>query len=231
MNRYCVNIQEATIIASNLLNKEITNSNISYLIQYGIIDTINQNNTIYLHKEQLYNYFQKQKSKEEEYKAKFGNEINWTLSFENYKESETTKHIHRLHPYKGKFIPQLVEYFLDSHIDNFKKEVYFQKGDIVLDPFCGSGTTLIQANELGIHSIGIDISPFNAFISNTKLSIVNIETLDKELQKINRKLDNFIKDKSNINFEKELLEELNKFNSRYFPTPEFRKKVRNGEIR
>jgi len=40
-----------------------------------------------------------------------------------------------LHPYKGKFIPQLVEYFLDSHTDEFKKEVYFHKGDIVLDPF------------------------------------------------------------------------------------------------
>jgi hypothetical protein len=41
------------------------------------------------------------------------------------KEAETTKHIHRLHPYKGKFIPQLVEYFLDDHTDSFKKAISY----------------------------------------------------------------------------------------------------------
>ena len=90
-----------------------------------------------------------------------GEDLNWTLSFDYLKESERTKHVHRLHPYKGKFIPQLVEYFLDKHVDDFKQEVYFQKGDIVLDPFCGSGTTLVQANELGMRDI--DISAFMSF--------------------------------------------------------------------
>lgn len=227
---YQIDIKNASDIATNLLNKKVTQSNISYLIQYGVIDFINQNNVIYLHQEQFYNYFQKQKTKEEIYRQKFGNEINWALSFEKYKESETTKHVHRLHPYKGKFIPQLVEYFLDNHIDDFKKETYFKKGDVVLDPFCGSGTTLIQANELDIHSIGIDVSPFNAFIANTKLSKVDIQELKNTLDDINNKLDIFIKDKNNIIFENKLLEELNKFNNQFFPSPEFRKKVRNKEI-
>ena len=88
-------------------------------------------------------------------------------------EKETTKHVHRLHPYKGKFIPQLVEYFLDGHTDEFKDKVYFRPGDIVLDPFAGSGTTLVQANEMGINAIGVDISSFNAMIDNSKLAKVN----------------------------------------------------------
>ena len=67
-------------------------------------------------------------------------------------ERERTKHVHRLHPYLGKFIPQLVEIFLRK---------YFNPGQTVLDPFSGSGTTLVQANELGVNAIGYDISAFN----------------------------------------------------------------------
>ena len=73
------------------------------------------------------------------------------LGFYNLPERERTKHVHRLHPYLGKFIPQLVEWFLSK---------YFVEGDIILDPFMGSGTTLVQGNELKMYTVGVDISEF-----------------------------------------------------------------------
>lgn len=152
------------------------------------------------------------------------------MSFDNLKEKDTTKHIHRLHPYKGKFIPQLAEYFLDNHTDNFKKEVYFKKGDIVLDPFSGSGTTMVQSNELGIHAIGIDISAFNSLISNVKVGKVDFEDLKKEIKNITLSLKEFISKNNNSQFENELLNELNVFNKKYFPSPDYKIKVRQKEI-
>ena len=90
----------------------------------------------------------------------FNRMINHALAIQclSIPEKETTKHVHRLHPYKGKYIPQLVEYFLDSHTDEFKNEVYFHPGDIVLDPFLGCATTAICAIESGRHYIGFEIS-------------------------------------------------------------------------
>src|SRR3989339_777470 len=112
--------------------------------------------------------------KQESWKNKLGSDLNWGLSFSHLRESDTTKHVHRLHPYKGKFIPQLVEYFLDSHLNTFKKQVFFKEGNIILDPFMGSGTTLVQSSEIGLHSIGIDVSDFNCLISKVKVGKYNL---------------------------------------------------------
>ena len=155
-------IKQASIWASEYLKREVTPSNISYLIQYGRIPKIGDNGNLVVSTNDLKEYYGSNHiTKEDKWRQKLGDDLNWTLSFSEYKEKETTKHVHRLHPYKGKFIPQLVEYFLDQHIDTFKKETFFKPGDIVLDPFCGSGTTLVQANELRMHAIGIDISLYN----------------------------------------------------------------------
>ncbi len=226
-----LSIKEASKWASEHLKKNVTTSNISYLIQYGKVKKYGNNGTTSVNKYDLISYYKSYNwQRENEWKKKLGKDLNWALSFDNLKEKDTTKHIHRLHPYKGKFIPQLVEYFLDNHTDNFKKETYFKKGDIILDPFSGSGTTLVQANELGMHAIGIDISAFNSLISNVKIAKVDFVDLQKELNKITAKLKEFISHSNNTLFEQELIGKLNIYNKKYFPSPEYKIKVRQKEI-
>jgi len=89
-----------------------------------------------------------------------------------------TKHVHRLHPYLGKFIPQLVEIFL---------RMYFKVGDTVYDPFCGSGTTLVEANVLNINSIGCDISSFNCLLARVKTQRYNLAQAKAEILDILQK--------------------------------------------
>ena len=226
-----LSLKEASRWASSFLNKNVTTSNIAYLINYGRIPKIGDNGNILVSIKDLEKYYKSHYGRKEiEWKNKLGDDLNWALSFDNLKEADTTKHVHRLHPYKGKFIPQLVEYFLDSHTDDFKKEVFFRKGDIVLDPFCGSGTTLVQANELGMDSVGIDISEFNCQISNAKVRKYNISDVQFEIKRISDVLNNYLKSNNVGIFEETLISRLNEFNSEYFPSPDYRYKVLNGII-
>ena len=88
-------------------------------------------------------------------------------------ERERTKHVHRLHPYLGKFIPQLVERLLDR---------YVRPGGHVLDPFAGSGTTLVQALESGRDATGVDIAAFNALLMQVKTARYDAFRLQSELR-------------------------------------------------
>ena len=90
-------------------------------------------------------------------------------------ERERTKHVHRLHPYHGKFIPQLVEVLLDR---------YFAPGAHVLDPFAGSGTTLVQALESGLDATGVELAAFNCLLIDVKTARYDLGALGAELRDV-----------------------------------------------
>ena len=227
----CVTVDEARIWASRNQNRNISKSNIAYLVQYGQIRSINKDGVTLIRLDDLQNYYGRRFSEREtDWKKRLGDDLNWNLSFEHLREVDTTKHVHRLHPYKGKFIPQLVEYFLDEHIDEFKSEVFFSPGDVVLDPFAGSGTTMVQAAELGIHSIGIDISNFNSMMIDVKIGQYDLIALQTEIERIRTELSGFCAENFSSEYENELGQELGEFNRRHFPNPEFRRQVKLGEI-
>ncbi len=226
-----VTIKEASQWATDYLNRNVSDSNISYLVQYGKVKKFNDDGTAKVMIGDLMKYYESFNGKREIiWKKKLGNDLNWALSFDNLREVDTTKHVHRLHPYKGKFIPQLVQYFLDNHTDQFKTEQFFNAGDIVLDPFAGSGTTLVQANELGMHAIGVDVSQFNCMIAETKLLDYDIEKLEKIIQDIKSKVIDFEVDNKLKDFEIDLYAKMYDFNNKYFPNPEFKGKVNRREI-
>lgn len=105
-------------------------------------------------------------------------ELSWSES--DLPERERTKHVHRLHPYLGKFIPQLVETLLDR---------YLTPGGHVLDPFAGSGTTLVQALESGYDATGADIAAFNCLLMRVKTQRYNLFVLERELRDVIAQLD------------------------------------------
>ena len=107
---------------------------------------------------------------------------------------------HSFHEYKGRFYPQLAKAFMNY--------AGLKNGDIVLDPFCGSGTTLVESLLFGVNAIGIDINPLayiltkakikSLFLKHENLTFIkeifdniqnNFEWIDIKLENYNNNLD------------------------------------------
>ena len=83
--------------------------------------------------------------------------VDWT--FENNSRQSA---LHRLHPYPAKFISEIPANLLDI--------LHPKKLSTVLDPFCGSGTVLVESIDRGLNAIGIDLNPLATLITRVKTS-------------------------------------------------------------
>jgi DNA modification methylase len=86
---------------------------------------------------------------------------------------------HYLHPYPAKLLPHIPAFFLAN-------EVLSLPGDTVLDPFCGSGTVLLESLLHGRHGIGADANPLARLITTAKVAIVTPRRLRSDLRSVLR---------------------------------------------
>jgi len=86
---------------------------------------------------------------------------------------------HNIHQYTAKLIPQIPRYFIEK---------YTQDNCIVFDPFCGSGTSLLEARLLDRNAIGFDINPLATLISEVKTTPLNIEKTSETIKSVKKKL-------------------------------------------
>ncbi len=84
--------------------------------------------------------------------------------------ADTSYLSHSMHPYPAKFPPQLPKLILQN---------YAIKGQSVLDPFCGSGTTLVEARLFGANAIGVDVNGLSVLLSQVKATQLYPEQFDQ----------------------------------------------------
>lgn len=92
-----------------------------------------------------------------------------------YTDADTQHLTHNIHRYSGKFIPQIASRAIS---------ILTQPGDFVVDPYCGSGTTLIECALLGRRAIGIDLNPLAGLIALTKITPISKAELDKLVRRL-----------------------------------------------
>lgn len=83
----------------------------------------------------------------------------------NHRQS-TRYSAHGIHDYKGKFNPQVVR-----AVGNL---FGLEPGSWILDPFCGSGTTLLEAAHCGWNAIGVDLNPLAVLIAQAKIAAIHL---------------------------------------------------------
>jgi len=89
---------------------------------------------------------------------------------------------HGIHKYPAKFFPELPRWIIQR---------YSERGNMLLDPFMGSGTANLEALLLGRHSIGVDVDPFSRFLATVKTTVLPESKLTKAWQSLRKRVERY----------------------------------------
>ena len=105
-------------------------------------------------------------------------EDDWTFN-----GASTRDLTHCYHDYPARMIPQVARKLL---------ELFGKDAKILFDPYCGSGTSLVEANIRGIDAIGTDLNPLARLIAKTKTSTPDVRIVENLVLKFEK---NALKDR------------------------------------
>ncbi|MGC8743135.1 MAG: DNA methyltransferase [Verrucomicrobiia bacterium] len=94
----------------------------------------------------------------------------------DFRTANTKQYVHCFHQYPAMMIPQVAGKILDEYGSGSK---------LLFDPYCGTGTSLVEANLRGINAIGTDINPLARLIAKVKTTIIPLNLLDDYLKDFN----------------------------------------------
>lgn len=94
----------------------------------------------------------------------------------DFKNENTKTYTHCFHSYPAMMIPQIAERLIQT---------YGQKAKLLFDPYCGTGTSLVEANLKNINAIGTDLNPLARLISKAKTTKLNLQSLDLFIRDFN----------------------------------------------
>ena len=91
----------------------------------------------------------------------------------DFRNANTKAYTHCFHSYPAMMIPQVTNRLIER---------YSKNADLLFDPYCGSGTSLVEANLRKINAVGTDLNPLARLIAKTKTSSIDLQALDRYLK-------------------------------------------------
>lgn len=108
--------------------------------------------------------------------------IDYSWSFSDKTRADTAYITHGYHRYPAKFIPQIVSRLADK---------YTMEGDLIVDPFGGCGTTLVESKIMGRPSVGVDINPVATLITKAKITPIDPVKIENAFAILKGQLDGY----------------------------------------
>lgn len=94
----------------------------------------------------------------------------------DFATADTKEYTHCYHNYPAMMIPQIARRLINQYGKNSKT---------LFDPYCGTGTSLVEANLKGINAFGTDLNPMARLIAEAKTTVIELQVLDLYLKEFN----------------------------------------------